>query len=60
MTPDNVQDSTRGRNFLLIAANRHLVDHARRIGVLVDRIVAQARVFVADLVHLGTIRGAGD
>jgi hypothetical protein len=44
----------------LIAANRYLVRHTRRSDVLVDRVVAQPRVFVADLVHLATIRRTGD
>ena len=46
--------------FLPVTANRHLVDHAGRIRVLVDRVVAQAGVFVAYLVHLGAVGGAGD
>jgi len=46
--------------FLLVAAKRNLVDYAGRIGVLVDRVVAQAGVFVPDLVHLGAVSGAGD
>jgi len=46
--------------FLPVTANRHLVNHAGGIRVLVDRVVAQAGVFVAYLVHLGAVGGAGD
>jgi hypothetical protein len=58
--PGDGHDSTTRPEPLLIAAKRYLVDHAGRIRVLVDRVVAQAGVFVPYLVHLRAVGGAGD
>ena len=49
-----------GAYMKLVAANRHLVRHTRRGDMLVYRVMAQPRVFVADFVHLAPVRRTGD
>src|SRR4029077_14377338 len=59
-SPQSQSVSGRGGLSLLIAANGHLVCHASRGRMRIDREMTQPRVFVSYLVHLAAIRRTGD